>query len=65
MTTNLEKVAEAIRQHSGRDDDELSRITGIRPRQTVNQEARLLENRGLVRRETGPRDKIVNNWIAD
>ncbi len=49
-----------LNNRPGLDDDELSRVTGVAPRQQVNQICRLLESRGLLRREKGPRGKIVN-----
>jgi len=42
------------------DDDELSRLTGISPRQTINQVCRRLSAEGLVNREAGPDGRIVN-----
>lgn len=58
---NRDVIMEAVRL-SGRplDDDELSRLTGIRPRQTVNRICRDLESRGWLRRVSGPHGKVVN-----
>lgn len=50
-----------IRRNPGLDDDQLSRQTGITPRQTVNIAARRLEAQGLIRRSHGPLGKIVNH----
>jgi hypothetical protein len=46
------------------DDDELSRRTRIRPRQTVNQVLRRLEREGVVRRYKGSSSKIVTEVVA-
>jgi len=59
-TTNEERIIARLRDRPGLDDDELSKATGISPRQQVNQICRRLESRGLVRREPGARGKIVN-----
>lgn len=58
--TNAQKILEVLAVRPGLDDDGLSQATGVAPRETVNQECRLLQSRGLVLRETGPRGKIVN-----
>lgn len=58
--TNAQKILEVLAARPGLDDDELSLAANIAPRQTVNQECHLLQSRGLVLRETGPRGKIVN-----
>jgi hypothetical protein len=57
---NWERILSAIRAHLGLDDDELAEFVGIRSRQSVNQDARLLAGRGLVQRVIGPRGKLVN-----
>ena len=59
-STNEQRIIAALRHRSGLDDDELSVAAGVRPRQQVNQICRWLASRGLVRREKGPRGKIVN-----
>ena len=61
--TNAERIVEALRRQSGLDDDELSRLTDVTPRQQVNQICRRLESEGKLRREQGPRGKIVNDLI--
>ena len=58
--TNVERIVETLQKQPGLDDDELSMITGILPRQQVNQICRRLERQGRLRREQGPRGKIVN-----
>lgn len=55
-----ERLLHYVREHPDLDDDELSRNLGIRPRQSINQSARRLAERGLLRRFVGPRGKIVN-----
>ncbi len=45
------------------DDDELSRRTGISPRQTINRTCNRLADEGLVLRVTGPDGKIVNSLV--
>ncbi|PZS30878.1 MAG: hypothetical protein DLM58_12930 [Pseudonocardiales bacterium] len=60
-STNRERILDALRLSSQPlDDDELSRRTGITPRQSVNQTCRALATAGLVRRVPGPDEKIVN-----
>lgn len=54
------RILEYVRDHPDLDDDELSARLGIRPRQSVNQAARLLESAGLIERRIGSRGKIVN-----
>ncbi len=46
------------------DDDEVSRRTGIRPRQTINQICNRLSTEGMVLRVAGPDGKIVNSLAA-
>jgi hypothetical protein len=63
MTVNSHRsaIVEALRLSSlPLDDDQLSRRTGITPRQTVNQLCRRLETEGVLRRTPGPDGKIVN-----
>ena len=59
MNNNL-RLLDAIRIDPGLDDDELSSLTGIRPRQQVNQLARRLAQEGLIRRIPGRWGKVVN-----
>jgi hypothetical protein len=58
--TNAERIIAALRNTPGFDDDELSSITGIRPRQQVNQICRKLEAGGVVSRVKSADSKIVN-----
>ena len=61
--TNADKILELLARSPGLDDDEISRLAEISPRQTVNQECRLLAAQGLVRREKEPGRKIVNYLV--
>ena len=56
-----QQILEALRL-SGHplDDDELSRRTGISPRQSVNQACRALQREGALERVVGPSGKLVN-----
>jgi hypothetical protein len=66
METVRERVLEALRLATHPwDDDELSGRLGIHPRQTVNQAARKLEREGLIRRVSGPDEKLVNVLADD
>jgi hypothetical protein len=58
--TNIERVWDAIKRHPGKDDDKLSLILNIHPRQQVNQICRKLEKHGQVVREMGRSGQIVN-----
>jgi hypothetical protein len=58
--TNEQRIIAMLQDRPGLDDDELSIATGVSPRQQVNQICRWLESRGRIRREIGPRGKIVN-----
>lgn len=62
--THARRILELLGRKSGLDDDEISDSLDIRPRQTVNQECRLLERKGLIRREHGSRGKIVNVLVG-
>ena len=63
--TNREELFDAIQDHpEGLDDDDLSRLTGIRPRQQVQQLCNQLAATKRIRRESvdkeGKRRKIHN-----
>ena len=61
MATNTDRVlATLTRSLGGLDDDELARHAGISPRQQVNQICRALASSGRIKREIGPRGKIIN-----
>lgn len=59
MGSLAEQILTAIR-HEPLDDDVLARRLGLAHRQSVNQVARQLEARGLLRRVPGPDGKLVN-----
>src|ERR1044071_3569983 len=63
--TNKEEVFDLIRGHpEGLDDDDISQMTGIKPRQQVQQLCNQLASTRRIRREsvekTGKRRKIHN-----
>ncbi len=63
--TNTQTVLELIRKHpEGLDDDEITKMTGIRPRQQIYQICTRLEGAGHIWRESlamsGKRKKIHN-----
>jgi hypothetical protein len=58
--TNTQRIIEALRRNAGLDDDDLSKQTGVRPRQQVNQICRRLEARGVLSRVRGEEGKILN-----
>ena len=60
MSTHADRILEFVTRFPGRDDDEISNLLAIRPRQTVNQICRALEAAGQVRRAQGPLGKIAN-----
>jgi DeoR/GlpR family transcriptional regulator of sugar metabolism len=63
--TNAERIISELRRWPVLDDDELGERLGI-SRQTVNQECRLLEGKGvLVREHGGPRGRLVNRLCGD
>ena len=59
MASIAERILEAIR-YVPLNDDELAQRLGVSPRQSINQAARMLEVRGLIRRTPGPDGKLVN-----
>ena len=61
---NSNLIIETLQHWPDLDDDELSRRSGISPRQQVNIICRRLEQRGILERFTGTRGKIVNR-LAD
>ncbi len=58
--TNRDRIIAALNARGPLDDDELSLLTGVNPRQQVNQICRGLESAGLLTRRAGPRGKLVN-----
>jgi len=59
MATLDDRILNLLGQGVGLDDDEIAARLGV-VRQHVNQTCRRLNAQGLVRREVGPRGKIVN-----
>jgi len=58
--THAQRIMELLAQRPGLDDDEIARVLGIEPRQTVNQICRRLAAGGALQRERGAGGKIVN-----
>ena len=58
--TNIQCVREFVHRNPGLDDDEISRMTGVKPRQQVNQICRRLADRRELTRVPGPQSKLVN-----
>lgn len=58
--THEDRIVAVLRHQPDLDDDQLSKVTGISPRQAVNQACRRLEARGILARRPGARGKIVN-----
>ncbi len=50
--TNRDRIIEFLKQNKSKwfDDDEISRLLGIKPRQQVNQICRQLANEGIIQR---------------
>ena len=63
--TNHERIVELLSKQPGLDDDEISRLADIKPRQQVNQICHKLKNQGQLKRVPGPAGKIVNYLIDD
>jgi hypothetical protein len=62
---NRDRVLDFIAAFPGRDDDEIASALKITPRQSVNQICRRLSQDGKLRRERGPRGKLVNYCTGD
>jgi len=60
MTTNTDRIIEALRRWPGLDDDALERQADVHPRQQVNQICRRLEQQGILQRIIGANGKIGN-----
>ena len=54
-----------LTRQPGLDDDQISELTGNKPRQQVNQICRRLVNRGVLLRYPGPMGKIVNYPVVE
>jgi hypothetical protein len=57
---NALKIIEVLRTAGPLDDDELSAVSGVRPRQQVNQICRRLEANNILSRKPGRNGKILN-----
>lgn len=55
-----ERILAALHETPGLDDDKLAELLGVSPRQTVNQAARRLAEKGYLVRRPGPEGKITN-----
>lgn len=62
--TNAERIIELLHRRPGLDDDQISELTGVKPRQQVNQICHKLENLGKLKRVPGPMGKIVNQLVS-
>ena len=60
MTTNTDRVIEALRRSRGLNDDEVARQAGVESVRETNLICRYLEILGKLRRRTGPEGKIIN-----
>jgi hypothetical protein len=60
LANNRERVLDFVSKFPGRDDGEIASALKITPRQTVNQICRRMCDEKIIRRERGPRGKIVN-----
>jgi hypothetical protein len=58
--THAHRIIELLTRTPGLNDDEIAKVLGIEPRQTVNQICRRLAAIGQLRRERAPSGKIVN-----
>jgi hypothetical protein len=58
--TNKDRIIDTLLQFPGLDDDELSRLSGVQPRQQVNMICRELQKKGILYREEGRTGKITN-----
>jgi hypothetical protein len=63
MTTNTDRVIEALRRSPGLDDDELARQAGVASTQEVSRICRYLEILGRLQRRRTPDGKIINTLI--
>ncbi len=64
MTTNTDRIIEALRRWPGLDDDALERQADVHPRQQVNQICRRLEQHGILQRIVGANGKIGNVLVG-
>jgi hypothetical protein len=64
MTTNTDRIIEALRRWPELDDDALERQADVHPRQQVNQICRRLEQQGVLQRVIGTNGKIGNVLVG-
>ncbi len=64
MTTNIDKIIEALRRWLGLDDDALEQQADVHPRHRVNQICRRLEQQGVLHRVVGTNGKISNVLVG-
>jgi len=62
---NTGRIIDTLRRRPDLDDDELSRLSGVKPRQQVNIICRRLEQEGVLKRFTGASGKIVNRLVNE
>jgi hypothetical protein len=60
MESQADRVVAFVTQFPGKDDDEISRLMDIHPRQTVNQICRSLASAGRIARRPGSSGKLAN-----
>ena len=63
--TKSERILEFVLRFPGRDDDEISRLLGIAPRQAVNQACRKLASERRIERRFGESGKLANFPMSD
>jgi hypothetical protein len=64
LTTNRDRIIEALRRWPGLDDDALEQQADVHPRQQVNQICRHLEQQGVLQRAVGSNGKIGNFLVG-
>lgn len=62
--TNADRILALLARQPGLDDDEISRLAGVKPRQQVNIICRRLQAQGTIERRQGPSGKI-GNYLAE
>ena len=62
--TNIDRVIKLVRREPGLDDDKISVLTGVKPRNQVNRICNDLAKLGKLRRIQGPKRKLINQWIG-
>ncbi len=62
--SNPDKILALLALRNGLDDDEISVLANITPRQTVNQICRRLTGMGVLERRPGPKGKLANYLVA-